>query len=76
MMEAPSLALALFIVVAIINLLRWSLHRNRSGFVHQQRARLSREILALRKQAEVISDVEGQLKQKQLGACREQLMVF
>lgn len=51
-MEAPT-ALSVFFSLLVLNALRWLLVRSRSGFVHQQRARLSREIQALRRQAEV-----------------------
>lgn len=49
---APT-ALSVFCALLVLNAVRWILVRSRSGFIHQQRARLSLEIQALRRQAEV-----------------------
>jgi hypothetical protein len=48
--SSPVLCLS---VLLVLNCVRWLLLRSRVGFVHQQRARLSLEIQALRRQAEV-----------------------
>lgn len=52
-MEAYTYPVVLFSVLLLLNFVRWLLLRSKSGFAQQQRARLSLEIQALRRQAEV-----------------------
>jgi hypothetical protein len=44
---------SLFSVLLVLNCVRWLLLRSKSGFAQQQRSRLTLEIQALRRQAEV-----------------------
>jgi hypothetical protein len=52
-MEAYTYPVVLFSVLLLLNFVRWLLLRSKSGFAQQQRARLTLEIQALRRQAEV-----------------------
>lgn len=61
-MEAYTYPVVLFAVLLFLNFVRWLLLRSKSGFAQQQRARLTLEIQALRRQAEAFNNPSTYVK--------------